>query len=256
MLQSPEAMAQLGINPEMLQVCMHAYAIAHARATCTGHMHMPHATRHMHMRACMHITCHTPHTHATRLMRMHMLHTQAMMGGLAGGGGGGGGMMQIEVTPEDEEAISRLMSLGFPRGAAIQARLVTMQCIMQRLQWVHGVSHALPCRPLLACATALHPALLTAGLHGVRQGREPRGQLPLRPRERPRVKPVPLRRGRVGWSGDGRMGWGVGGRQAGGGGVGGGGCCSFESAVNSIVYRTPMSNRRLSFCCFVVRVCV
>lgn len=64
MLQSPEAMAQLGINPEMLQ---------------------------------------------------------AMMGGLAGGGGGGGGMMQIEVTPEDEEAISRLMSLGFPRGAAIQA---------------------------------------------------------------------------------------------------------------------------------------
>ena len=173
MLQSPEAMAQLGINPEMLQVCMHAYAIAHARATCTGHMHMPHATRHMHMRACMHITCHTPHTHATRLMRMHMLHTQAMMGGLAGGGGGGGGMMQIEVTPEDEEAISRLMSLGFPRGAAIQARLVTMQCIMQRLQWVHGVSHALPCRPLLACATALHPALLTAGLHGVRQGREP-----------------------------------------------------------------------------------
>ena len=134
MLQSPEAMAQLGINPEMLQVCMHAYAIAHARATCTGHMHMPHphATRHMHMRACMHITCHTPHTHATRLMRMHMLHMQAMMGGLAGGGGGGGGMMQIEVTPEDEEAISRLMSLGFPRGAAIQARLVTMQCIMQR----------------------------------------------------------------------------------------------------------------------------
>ena len=65
-------------------------------------------------------------------MHMHMLHMQAMMGGLAGGGGGGGGMMQIEVTPEDEEAISRLMSLGFPRGAAIQARLVTMQCIMQR----------------------------------------------------------------------------------------------------------------------------
>merc|ERR1740139_1833323 len=43
---------------------------------------------------------------------------QAMMGGLAGGGGG---MMQIEVTPEDGEAISRLMALGFPRGAAIQA---------------------------------------------------------------------------------------------------------------------------------------
>jgi len=31
-----------------------------------------------------------------------------------------------------------------------------------------------------------------------------------------------------------------------------------ESAVNTIVYRTPMSraNRRSSFCCFVVRVCV
>ena len=41
-----------------------------------------------------------------------------MMGGLAAGGGGG--MMQIEVTPEDEEAIGRLMALGFPRGAAIQ----------------------------------------------------------------------------------------------------------------------------------------
>ena len=40
------------------------------------------------------------------------------MGGLAAGGGGG--MMQIEVTPEDEEAIGRLMALGFPRGAAIQ----------------------------------------------------------------------------------------------------------------------------------------
>ena len=152
---------------------MHAQ---HAQATCTchtphatctcAHACTSHATRLMHMPHASY-TCHTLHMH------MHMLHTQAMMGGLAGGGGGGGGMMQIEVTPEDEEAISRLMSLGFPRGAAIQARLVTMQCIMQRLQWVHGVSHALPCRPLLACATALHPALLTAGLHGVRQGREP-----------------------------------------------------------------------------------
>ena len=35
-------------------------------------------------------------------------------------GGGGGGMMQIELTVEDEEAINRLMALGFPRGAAIQ----------------------------------------------------------------------------------------------------------------------------------------
>ena len=59
MLQSPEAMAQLGINPEMLQVCMHAYAIAHARATCTGHMHTPHP----------HATCaHACTSHATRLM--------------------------------------------------------------------------------------------------------------------------------------------------------------------------------------------
>ena len=74
----------------------------------------------------MHMHAHT-HTH----MHMHM-HMQAMMGGLAGGGGGGGGMMQIEVTPEDEEAISRLMALGFPRGAAIQACLRTVQCTMQR----------------------------------------------------------------------------------------------------------------------------
>ena len=39
-------------------------------------------------------------------------------------------MMQIEVTPEDEEAIGRLMALGFPRGAAIQVitRAPTQLC--------------------------------------------------------------------------------------------------------------------------------
>ena len=76
------------------------------------------------------------------------MHMQAMMGGLAGGGGGGGGMMQIEVTPEDEEAISRLMALGFPRGAAIQAFPLTMQCIMQRAV---SASNAPPFRHFLAC---------------------------------------------------------------------------------------------------------
>ena len=85
---------------------------------------------------------------------------QAVMDGLAGsggGGGGGGGIMQSEVTPEDEEAISRLMAMGVSRGAAIQALLVTMQCASYRhnAQCVHrGASNAWPSRNSLACETA------------------------------------------------------------------------------------------------------
>ena len=32
-------------------------------------------------------------------------------------------MVQIELTPEENEAVNRLMALGFPRGAALQAFL-------------------------------------------------------------------------------------------------------------------------------------
>ena len=71
MLQTPEVMEQLGMNPEMMQ---------------------------------------------------------AMLGGMMGGGGGGGGMgavnaVQAQLNEEDEEAITRLMGLGFPRGVVIQAFL-------------------------------------------------------------------------------------------------------------------------------------
>jgi len=50
----------------------------------------------------------------------------AMMGGLGGGMGGGGGMMgavQAQLTDDDEEAIQRLMALGFQRAIVIQAFL-------------------------------------------------------------------------------------------------------------------------------------
>jgi len=51
----------------------------------------------------------------------------AMLGGLGGmGGGGGGGLMgavQAQLTDEDEEAIQRLMALGFQRAIVIQAFL-------------------------------------------------------------------------------------------------------------------------------------
>mgnify|MGYP002839711365 CR=1 FL=1 len=136
------------------------------------------------------------------------MHMQAMMGGLAGGGGGGGGMMQIEVTPEDEEAISRLMDQGlmraggmrYPRDVAIQALLFTMQCIMQRALSAYctrrHTSHD-------TCITHLRSH--TAGLHGLRQRRECRYQLPLGPRKRgPRVERV-LLCGAGEWGG-----WGVG----------------------------------------------
>jgi len=48
----------------------------------------------------------------------------AMMGGLGGMGGGGMmGAVQAQLTDEDEEAIQRLMALGFQRQIVIQAFL-------------------------------------------------------------------------------------------------------------------------------------
>jgi UV excision repair protein RAD23 len=48
----------------------------------------------------------------------------AMMGGLGGMGGGGMmGAVQAQLTDEDEEAIQRLMALGFQRAIVIQAFL-------------------------------------------------------------------------------------------------------------------------------------
>jgi len=41
--------------------------------------------------------------------------------GGAGGAGGGAGGIQLQLTPQDQEAIDRLTSLGFPRESALQA---------------------------------------------------------------------------------------------------------------------------------------
>eukprot|EP00966_Prymnesium_polylepis_P260846 6024983-Prymnesium_polylepis.1 len=70
MLQSPEVMEQLGVNPEMMQA--------------------------------------------------------VLQGGMGGGMGGMGAAnaVQAQLTPEDEEAIQRLMALGFPRGVVIQVGAV------------------------------------------------------------------------------------------------------------------------------------
>ena len=45
----------------------------------------------------------------------------AQMGGGGGEGGAPPGAIRIELTPEDQAAIERLMQLGFERNAVIQA---------------------------------------------------------------------------------------------------------------------------------------
>ena len=59
------------------------------------------------------------------MMQAMMAGMMAGGGGGMGGGGGGGGVNPVlaQLTPEDEEAITRLMALGFPRPVVIQAFL-------------------------------------------------------------------------------------------------------------------------------------
>ena len=78
-------------------------------------------------------------------------------------------MMQIELTAEDEEAINRLMTLGFPRGAAIQVRSPMRHihtlgtfCSATCVSWHERASDA---------AALSDPP--TPGLPRVRQGRAP-----------------------------------------------------------------------------------
>lgn len=65
-------------------------------------------------------------THQSR-SRALIQRLQGMMGGGMGPGMGAANAVQAQLNEEDEEAIQRLMALGFPRGVVIQVSLVAIR---------------------------------------------------------------------------------------------------------------------------------